>query len=527
MYNIIWFPIWLMLMLWNFILWFFYLITIIWIPFAIVHFRVWKVVLLPIWVRVLSEDKYIAYKVEKELKKQSPKTSVQDELVNNNSNENSKINNWNQATWLFWEELNTTFYKEEENIELSEEDKKQIQERKKELELLKIEEEKERIRKKKELNEKINKNISIIKEFIIKYFNITKKYLIVNYPFLREKLHNTNNKIISNLKDIDSNKYKEKTLNINKNYKLKKYFILLVIILFTAFVWNYSYNNFYYYNQIIKVWDNIKLKKEPWYINYFNNNKIKIWLKDSKFILSQYLMTWRSYINEYYDTDYKIWWYIWLYDKKWAINENFEDIKKSVEKKELTLKMSDRGNLTLLSIDEDIDNMNLYKLKLFKELNRFTNRNMFFSSISKNEDTKISNSKVSEKIQELFELENVLESLNFSLFKSDDKAWILENALIWLELNWNKLIVRIKYNYKNLTNINKDIIKDLIYQSVSDINEESIINYTNHSVNIDKNSIDIKTTYKISDKNLGKILSDNSLNNFNNLYKFSTTNNYY
>jgi len=68
-FNIIWFPIWLIFFIFYFVKWFFEMITIVWIPFAIVDFKIWKAMFLPIWIRVLNEDDYISYKVWKEINK--------------------------------------------------------------------------------------------------------------------------------------------------------------------------------------------------------------------------------------------------------------------------------------------------------------------------------------------------------------------------------------------------------------------------------------------------------------------------
>lgn len=77
-FNVIWFPIWLILSVFYFIVWLLSFVTIVWIPTWIVMLKLAKIMILPIWIKVVTKKEYIQELVKQELKKQ----------WNNSKNEN-------------------------------------------------------------------------------------------------------------------------------------------------------------------------------------------------------------------------------------------------------------------------------------------------------------------------------------------------------------------------------------------------------------------------------------------------------
>lgn len=114
-FNIIWFPIWLILSIFYFITWLLSFVTIVWIPAWIVMIKLSKIMILPIWVRVVTKKEYIQEVIKEELKKQwnhseqknieSPKnenltieekSKLYDEMLNWKSEEKT-LNKWNTS----------------------------------------------------------------------------------------------------------------------------------------------------------------------------------------------------------------------------------------------------------------------------------------------------------------------------------------------------------------------------------------------------------------------------------------------
>lgn len=509
-FNIIWFPIWLIFFIFYFVKWFFEMITIVWIPFAIVDFKIWKAMFLPIWIRVLNEDDYISYKVWKEINKVNEK-------------ENFKV---------------------VENKKLTKEEIKELEENEKELKLLQKKQELEKLKRKEELNKIIKENTNLVKNISKKTFLKIKSFFIKYIPILLKNIKkiekqvlkewkNVSKKITKKAQNIDTEKYKNmwlnniekvKTIKISNN--VKKYSIFWIIIFILALIWNYSYDNFYYNNQIIKVWDNISLKKNPVFINYFNNNKIKIWFNDEENILSQYLMSARSYKNKSWYINYKIWWYSSMYSIKNRVN--IEDIKERQNKLWVIVEKNENWKVDIITYNENIDELNLYNTKLFKELNAFTNRNTFYSSISEIYDnTIIMNSWIWNSIQSLFQIDELLKNINTEIRNNILIQWNYRNYILWLEIDDNKLIINLKYNFDSINISDKDIVEDWIYQILSNINEENKINYSSYNINFENNSIIVKATYKIAKSDLEEILNNKSLNIVDKLDYFTTKNNYY
>lgn len=96
LFNIIWFPIWLILSIFYFISWILLFVTIIWIPAWIVHIKLAKIIILPVWIKVVTKKEYVQELVKDELKKQWKNNDNQKELtIEEKANLYDNIKTWN------------------------------------------------------------------------------------------------------------------------------------------------------------------------------------------------------------------------------------------------------------------------------------------------------------------------------------------------------------------------------------------------------------------------------------------------
>lgn len=487
-FNIIWFPIWLFLTIWYFISWILSFITIIWIPYWIVSIRLSKFIFLPIWVRVLTEDEYISHKVGQEIGK--------------------------YKNWLEQQNIQTNFIKEDKiynnKIELSEEDKVYLREQQIELELLKQKQELEAIKRQQEFDEKIEKIKNSSKDFFWKILldikNIFQKYK----PIVIEKSWIVANNISEKIKETDFEGIKNKWLDtIKKSNKINKKYIYWVLIIIwisvLTFIWFKLYEKYLYYNQIIKTDEKIFLRKEPDFIEFFNNNKIKIIPENKEHILSQMLFSYRKY-NDNYDSWYKYAWYSVLKLDKEIPKELPKDVHYSTfNDKDSNIITKNIWNNTLLEIQSEKEkNINIYETELFKSLNNFTNKNTFYSSI---DIWNKSSGNFSNNILNIFWLRNIIFHLDELLWYN--RIWI-NNKLLWLDYKNNDLILRLEFNYNDVVNTNETSIKDGLNQLENIILESDPIIFKTYKITENEKKIKIDIIFKLD---YDKIKNNDSINN--------------
>lgn len=431
---------------------------------------------------------------------------------NNTASPNNTLTN---KPWVNWIEF--------EKVELSEEDKLELSKKQKELEIMKIEEEKEKLKRKKESREKLNKNFELVKNSIWESLTKASSFIKEHSPILLSKWKDISNQLVSKTKNISENIDTDSYKNIKLNNKHKNISILSLIIVIFLLWWYSSYERYYLHNNIIKVWDSITLKEKPVVIDYFNNRNLNIGVEDDNTILAQQLMSARVYEDRYGSPNYKVWGYSSFYDIGWNIDLE----EKTIEEKErwVILKSENRWDLNVVTFNEDIDNHNLYDLELFKELNSFTNKNMFYSSIIDSERSYLwLESWLWNKITSIFSIDRVIWNINFKAWSYLVNAWETKSRLIWLELSENNLILQIKYNFtpswNTISTENKIKLEDEVTEAASNIYEEDIISFSNIEVNNNKDNIEIKATYKISNSNIESLLSNTSLNDTQNIDHF-------
>jgi hypothetical protein len=309
------------------------------------------------------------------------------------------------------------------------------------------------------------------------------------------------------LKNID----KIKTLKINNNYK--KYWILIFLIIALILIWNYSYNTFYYNNQIIKVWNKINFKKIPDSIEYFNNNKINIIPeKIENHILTQSLMWYRNIsYNEYKNA-----WYNVFYSKEtklWKIIK--ENILEEYKQKDIFIEEEIKNNnIIIVKYNEKLDRKNLYKTENFKNLNNFTNINTFYSNISNTLEFN-TNSKVKDFIYKNFDLNYIFNNLDESFYNVD-----LINKKIWLDYKDNFLILRINYLYNKKEKVLLKDAEDINFYKIppeylddlwKNIKEESLLLYEESKIYSTDSNTYIEIKFSIDLDKINK-------NFFTNLY---------
>ncbi len=496
-FNIIWFPIWLILTIWYFISWLLSFITIIWIPYWIVSIRLAKFIFLPIWVRVLTEDEFISHKVNQEINKFKSWLENKENIETNNT------------------KLNNTY---NEKIELSQEDEIYLKEQKIELELLKQKQEIEAIKRQQEFDEKIEKFKENTKNFLNKIVLITKELFKKYKPIVIEKSWEISSKINEKIKETDfewlKNKWFEtikKSNNINKKYI---YITLSIIwILIFILIWNTLYKNYFYNNQIIKTDEKIFLRKDPDFIEFFNNNKIKIIPENKEHILSQMLYTYRQY-NDNYETWYKYAWYsvLKLNNKLPSpLPENFHySTNNNDDYSEIITK--DIWNNNLLEIKSETEkNVDIYKTDLFKNLNNFTNKNTFYSNID------IWNKfswNFYKEILNIFWLRNIISNLDELL--SYNFIWI-NNKLLWLDYKNNDLILRLEFNYNDILNTPDWVLNEWIEKLENLILESDPIIFKTYKITENNKTIKVEITFKL---NYDKIKSNDSINNLPLFYNY-------
>lgn len=481
-FNILWFPLWLFLSIWYFISWILSFLTIIWIPYWIVSVRLSKFVFLPIWVRVLTEDEYISHKVLQEVNKYN---------INNNQNINNNI------------EKEVT----NEKIELSEEDKVYLKEQQIELELLRQKQEIESIKRQKELDEKIERFKNKTKDFFDKTILNIKKIFQKYKPIVIEKSWIIANNISKKIKDTDFEWIKNKWLNtIKKSNKInKKYIYLWIIIIWIVlltFIWFKTYEKYFYYNQIVKTDEKIFLRKDPDFIEFFNNNKISIIPENKENILSQKLYAYRYYKNGSYESWYKSSWYEVLLNKKVSNLTDYEN-----DDNDLDIITKNIWNNNLLEINSEKEkNINIYETELFVKLNNFTNNNTFYSNIELIDWGTFNRFPLdfNNKVLDIFWVKDIFNEIDKSL-----TILFTGNRLIWLDYKNDNLILRLEYISKNimLHNSNSENIKENINNHIQ---ESSPIIFRDYKVRQDDNKIFIEIIFKL---NYDKIKNNDSINN--------------
>lgn len=485
-FNIIWFPIWCIMALWYFISWILSFITIIWIPYWIVSVRLAKFIFLPIWVRVLTEDEYIWHKVNKEISKHNQ--------ISYNKSINADIEIKEKYT---------------PKIELTEEERAILEQETKDLDLLRKKQALETLKRQKEFDEKIDKLKIKIKDNFYKFLELVKNLFYKYKPIVINKSSKLANDVNKKIKETDFKEIKNKSLNsikekrnisINKKYIYFPLILLLAILL--IFLWYKWYNYYLFNNQVIKTDENnIFLRKEPNFIEFYNNNKIQIVPEDETHTLSQILYAYRYYEEDYWNSWYKYAWYnVFNSEKEPEFMRTESDINEfNINSKNIW------GNNYLEIRSEKEENINIYETKLFIELNEFTNKNTFYSNI---ETWKEFSGNFNQKLLNIFWLWEIIDGLEY-WFSSNKK-------ILWLDYKNNNLVLRIKY--QNTTNKLEDTnIKNYLEWLENSISENKPIIFKDYKIIENENSIYIKVVFKL---NYDKIKNNDSINNLPLFYKY-------
>jgi hypothetical protein len=281
-----------------------------------------------------------------------------------------------------------------------------------------------------------------------------------------------------------------------------KYCITIILIMIFLFI-GYLFYVKIFYHKIITVKNDIWMKKEPHIIEYFNNDNIWIFPKNTEHIISQFLVWYRkfSYPESSYSS-YKFAWYQSYYNLNSTPLQVQTSTKNEVEQKQITLDSEIINNHTIISYNENNKLINLYKTNLFNDLNHYVNKKTFYAIWKKWHilDTSI----FENKIFNLLDLSELFEKINIFCNNLD-----VDQNFIILTIDNNKLYLKIIYKlnsdfdgYKNL--------RSNIEWVLSNQPEYSKLVFSDTDISLFSNVIEIDTSFHIDTQDL---FSNETVNN--------------